>query len=148
VTTAAIEQLVDEAAISKLLVSVGAALDRKNWTGYANNFTEDGVFEIMGQVRKGREEIAAGPGRDLERFDRLQHFSSNHVITLEGDRATASHYLLGIHVPDEAEPHRHADIGGRYLCKCLRTKDGWKLTHLRLEIFWTAGEQFGVEPLT
>jgi uncharacterized protein (TIGR02246 family) len=138
--------LLDEAEISRLLLSFGAALDSKDWEGYADTFTEDGTFEIMGQRRTGREEIAAGPARDLEGYDRLQHFSTNHVIDVDGDSASASHYVIGIHVPDASEGSRHADVGGRYVCECRRTDDGWKLSSARLEILWSAGDEFGVEP--
>jgi uncharacterized protein (TIGR02246 family) len=143
---AALQRLLDEAEIGRLLLSFGAALDRKDWSAYAETFTEDGMFEIMGQERRGRDEITAGPARDLERYDRLQHFSSNHVIDVNGDTATASHYLIGVHVLDGEQPARHADVGGRYLCECRRTEDGWKLSHVRLEVLWSGGEQFDIEP--
>jgi uncharacterized protein (TIGR02246 family) len=143
---AGMQRLLDESEISRLLLSFGAALDRKDWSAYAETFTEDGVFEIMGQKRRGRDEIVAGPARDLERYDRLQHFSSNHVIEVDGDTATASHYLIAVHVPDGEQPASHADVGGRYLCECRRTEEGWKLSHVRLEVLWSGGERFGIEP--
>ena len=140
-----LQLLLDERALSRLLVEVTAALDRKDWTAYAHCFTEDGSFEILGQARHGRAEIAAGPVRDLERFDRLQHFSANHSIAVDGDTAEVSHYLIGVHIRDAAEPALHADIGGRYDCHCVRTTEGWKFKTMRLEIRWTGGEVFGIE---
>jgi uncharacterized protein (TIGR02246 family) len=140
-----VRRLTDQADISRLLLTFGAALDSKDWRAYAETFTEDGVFEIMGQQRRGHEEIAAGPARDLERYERLQHFSTNHMIDVDGDTATASHYLIGVHVPESAEGSQHADLGGRYLCECRRTEHGWKLSSARLEILWNAGAQFRIE---
>jgi uncharacterized protein (TIGR02246 family) len=141
-----VQLLVDKAEIGSLLLSFGAALDSKDWEGYADTFTEGGVFEIMGQKRTGREEIAAGPARDLERYDRLQHYSTNHVIEVDGDTAKASHYLIGVHVPDGKHHSRHADVGGRYLCECRRTAAGWKLSSARIEVLWSSGEEWGIEP--
>lgn len=141
-----LKRLLDEAEIGRLLLGFAAALDAKDWASYAATFTEDGVFEIMGQKRRGREEIAAGPARDLARYHALQHYSTNHVINVEGDRATASHYVIGVHVPDAGAPERHADVGGRYHCECLRTADGWRLKHVRIEVLWSGGEDFRVEP--
>jgi uncharacterized protein (TIGR02246 family) len=141
-----LQLLLDERALSRLLVSVTRALDRKDWQAYAQCFTEEGSFEIMGQARHGRKEIAAGPVRDLERYDRLQHFSANHSIAVDGDSAEVSHYLIGVHVPSAADPSVHADIGGHYDCRCVRTDAGWKFAEMRLEIIWTAGHDFGVEP--
>lgn len=141
---ARVRRLLDEAEISRLLLSFGAALDSKQWAAYADTFTEDGVFEIMGQQRRGRDEIAAGPARDLERFARLQHYSTNHLIDVDGDTAKASHYLIAIHMSAAEEPSRHADVGGRYVCECRRTPNGWKLSRARVEVFWTGGESLGI----
>jgi uncharacterized protein (TIGR02246 family) len=136
----------DEAAIRELLLSYPRALDARDWDAYADAFAPDGEFEIMGQRRAGRADIAAGPARDLTRFDRTQHFVTNQQVAVDGDVATARQYVLAIHVPDAAEPDRHADIGGCYDCDCRRTAEGWKLARLRLEIWWTAGVPFGIEP--
>jgi uncharacterized protein (TIGR02246 family) len=135
----------DEAEIRELMITFAQALDERDWDKYANTFAEDGAFEIMGQRRVGRAEIAAGPARDLTRFDRTQHYSTNHRVGVDGDRATASHYLLAIHVPDGTRPGEHADVGGRYLCECRRTLEGWRFSEVRLEIWWTRGVDFEIE---
>jgi uncharacterized protein (TIGR02246 family) len=135
----------DEDEIRELMLTFGRALDERDWDAYANTFAADGTFEIMGQRRVGRAEIAAGPARDLTQFDRTQHYSTNHRVELDGDRATASHYLLAVHVPDAERPNEHADVGGRYLCECRRTSDGWRFSEVRLEVWWTRGIEFEIE---
>lgn len=136
----------DQAAIRELLLSYPRALDARDWNAYADAFAPDGTFEIMGQVRTGREDIAAGPARDLTRFDRTQHLVTNQEIAVDGDTATARQYVLAIHVPDGAAPDQHADIGGCYDCDCVRTDEGWKFARVRLEIWWTAGVPFRIDP--
>jgi uncharacterized protein (TIGR02246 family) len=135
----------DEDEIRELMLTFGRALDERDWDAYSNTFAEDGAFEIMGQRRVGRAEIAAGPARDLTRFARTQHYSTNHRIEVDGDRATASHYLLAVHVPDADRPGEHADVGGRYMCECRRTSEGWRFSEVRLEIWWTRGIEFEIE---
>jgi hypothetical protein len=122
------------------------SLDRRDWKGYANTFSEDGVFEIMGQRRTGRAAIAAGPARDLGVFARTQHFLTNHTIELANDTATATHYLFAVHILDAGRPDEHADIGGQYRCQCTRTAEGWRFEHVELEIWWTAGQQLAIQP--
>jgi ketosteroid isomerase-like protein len=141
----ALQRLADRAEISDLLLAFARALDTRDWDAYAQTFAEDGEFRIFDQVRVGREEIAAGPARDLTRFDRTQHFSTNHVIDVDGDRATAQSYMLAIHVPDAAKPDEHADIGGTYRCECVRTPEGWRFQSVAIEVWWTAGAQFAIE---
>jgi uncharacterized protein (TIGR02246 family) len=138
-------RLRDEAEIRDLMLAFARGLDERDWEAYADTFAEDGEFEIMGHRRVGRAEIAAGPARDLVKFHRTQHYSTNHRIQIDGDRATASHYLLAVHIPDSARPSEHADIGGRYLCECRRTPAGWRFTEVRLEVWWTRGIEFEIE---
>lgn len=142
-----LQKLLDRAEITDLMVSFGAALDNKDWAAYANCFTEDGSFTIMGQTRHGREAIADGPARDLTRYDGLQHIMTNHRITIDGDRATSINYLFGIHIPDASNPGQHADIGARYDCQCVRTPDGWKLAEAEITPIWEAGLEFRIAPV-
>ncbi len=145
-TQLSLYQLADRAEITELILTFVRSLDRRDWDAYADTFTEDGVFEIMGQRRTGRAEIGAGPARDLEVFARTQHFSTNHTIELAGDTATATHYLLGVHIPDADRPDEHADIGGQYRCHCTRTPQGWRFHSVELEIWWTSGQEFAIQP--
>jgi uncharacterized protein (TIGR02246 family) len=142
-----LEELVAKQEISELLLGFTAALDAKDWEAYGDTFVADASFTIMGQTRHGRAAIAAGPARDLERYARLQHLSANHRIRVDPDagEAQASHYLIGVHVPDDADLSRHADIGGRYDCRCVRTPEGWRFADVVLTILWTAGGQFAIE---
>jgi len=137
--------LLDRAEIGDLMLAFVAALDAKDWDAYGEVFTEDASFTILGQARHGREAIVAGPGRDLTRYDALQHFSCNHRIAVDGDEAEASHYLLAVHVPDAGDPTSHADIGGRYDCRCVRTAAGWRFAAVELSVLWSAGTSFQIE---
>lgn len=143
---ARLQALEDRQAVSDLMLAFGAALDAKDWARYANLFLEDGKFTILGQARHGREEIVAGPRRDLERYAALQHYSTNHKVAVDGDIAISSHYLIAIHVPDAGEPTLHGDAGGRYDCRCVRTADGWRFAEVELFGFWLGGERFEIQP--
>lgn len=140
-----LQELLDKQEISELLLAFTGALDSKDWEAYGATFAAHATFTIMGQTRRGRVEIAAGPARDLGRYGRLQHFSANHRIVVDGDEAQASHYLIGVHVLDDADPSQHADIGGRYDCRCVRTPEGWRFAEVVLSLLWTAGARFGIE---
>jgi uncharacterized protein (TIGR02246 family) len=133
----------DTAAIVALITRFSHGLDSRDWTAYADTFTEDAVFEIFGQRRVGRADIAAGPARDLVRFDRTQHFNTNHMVEVDGDAAVARCSLLAVHIPDATQPDQHADVGAVYHYDCVREADGWRFRHVRLEILWTAGIPFG-----
>jgi uncharacterized protein (TIGR02246 family) len=140
-----LQLLLDERAIRALILRFGGSLDRKDWTAYAETFAVDGEFEIMGQRRAGREAIAAGPSRDLSKFDRLQHIVANETIDVDGDAATGLWYLFAIHVPSGERPDVHADIGGCYRFHARRTAEGWRFDEVRIEVLWNAGMTFAVD---
>lgn len=122
-----IARFLDRTAVSDLLLDFARRLDEKDWDGYASNFTEDGVLELPWK-RQGRQGLAEHVAADLSRFHATQHYSTNHVIDIEGDTACSRSYLIGVHVLDPSDPSRHADVGGWYDCELRRTADGWKFT--------------------
>ncbi len=137
--------LLDEREIRALILRFAGSLDRKDWASYAETFTVDGEFEIMGQRRAGRAAIAAGPERDLSKFARLQHIVANESIAVDGDVAEGHWYLFGIHVPSGDRPGEHADIGGCYRFRARRTAAGWRFAEVRLEVLWNAGVTFTLD---
>ena len=139
------DSLQAERDIVRLIRGAWAAIDRKDWETYANAFAEDGEFEIMGQRRKGRDEIVAGPARDLAKYDGLQHLVMNEIVDVDGDRASGSWYAIAVHVPDGATPGEHADVGLRYSFQAQREDDGWRFSEAVIQIIWTSGKSFGIE---
>jgi SnoaL-like domain len=136
---AEIRRLVDRAAVSDLLNEFARRLDSGEWDRYAATFTPDGVFELPWSRRVGREEIAAAAEADLVRFAAVMHYSTNHVIEIDGDTARTRSYLIGIHVPDGSDPATHADAGGWYDCELRRTNEGWRFMYVRVTVAWRGG---------
>lgn len=134
-----------ERDIVRLIRETWAAIDRKDWSTYADGFHEDGQFEIMGQRRHGRDEIVAGPARDLAKFDGLQHFVMNEVVDVDGDRGAGQWYAIAVHVPDAADPSRHADVGLRYRFKVRRADGRWRFEEAVIDVIWTGGMSFVIE---
>jgi uncharacterized protein (TIGR02246 family) len=134
-----------ERDIVRLIRDTWAAIDRKDWNGYADGFAEDGEFEIMGQRRRGREEIVSGPARDLAKFDCLQHLVMNEIVDVDGDRASGQWYAIAVHVPDGSDPSAHADVGLRYRFKVRRELVGWRFEEAVIDVIWTSGMSFGIE---
>jgi ketosteroid isomerase-like protein len=133
------QRLLDRAAISDLLHDFARRLDGGEWDRYAATFAPDGVFELPWSRRAGRDEIAAAAETDLAAFATVMHYSTNHVIEIDGNTARTRSYLIGIHVPDATDPATHADAGGWYDCELERTGEGWRFTHVRVTVAWHGG---------
>ncbi|MET8169039.1 nuclear transport factor 2 family protein [Streptomyces sp. NPDC005329] len=139
--TEQIQWLVDRAAISDLLIDFARALDDKDWAGYAANYAENGVLAIRpGITHAGRTGMADFVAASLGRYAGTHHLSTNHAITIDEDSATTRSYLVAAHVLDADDPYRHADGAGWYRCRLQRTQEGWRFTHVTLEIRYLSGE--------
>ena len=146
-----VQYLTDRTAISDLLYSFARCIDTKDWKGYANNFTEDGVVEIPVKLpdgswvkhvgREGMAEFVEGskdrPG--LGQFVVTHHLSSNHQVTIDGDTATTTSYAQCIHRFND-DLAKIWELGGWYTCEMRKTDDGWKFTHVHLDKVWEHGK--------
>ena len=143
-TESAVRRLADVDDVRRLILRTWASIDRHDWDGYAAGFLEDGVFEILGQRRHGREEIVAGPARDLARYAHLQHLVMNEVIEIDGDEARGQWYAIAIHVPTAADISAHADVGLYYTFAAARGSDGWQFSEVTVRPVWSSGLPFGI----
>jgi len=147
-----IAYLMDRAAISDLIISFARTLDTKDFAGYADLFTEDGIIEVPVKLpdgsffrhvgREGLAELVSGDGQrtGLARFAYTHHLSANHQITIDGDTATACSYAHCIHRLSD-DPADVWELGGWYFCELRRTENqGWKFANVRLEKVWEHGK--------
>ncbi len=144
-STVSVDRIAAERDVHDLIISAWAAIDRKDWDTYANAFAQDGEFEILGQRRRGRSEIVAGPARDLAKFDGLQHIISNVIVRVDGDEASGQWYCIAIHVPDAARLDQHADVGLRYRFQARRGPEGWHFAEVVITPVWASGMSFEIE---
>ena len=140
VDQASLRRLMDESELRNLVLDFARCIDGRDWEGYANLFTEDGVFEILGQRRVGREALVAGPKGDLEKsYERTQHYVCNICVDLDGDQAQVLAYGFAVHLPVASDVGRHAELGGLNRIVARRTDEGWRIAEMHVEPIWTGG---------
>ncbi len=143
--TATVQRLLDESDLQKLIHQLPWHLDNRDWDALGPLFTEDGVMEIKGEERKGREAIVAGPKGDLQPlYEATYHHIGNMYVSVDGDAATVVAYTVAYHLPKVSDPTTHADVGGKYHAEAVRTKAGWRFRRIRLELVWMGGAPFMV----
>lgn len=101
---------------------------------YGDCFTEDGIFEMPNDVRRGREDIKAGSKeRRTETGPEVQtrHLVGSISIEFDGpDSAMAeSNFLFGGPGPDGKAA---VLLIGHYVDKFARTDNGWKFAHRKI----------------
>lgn len=145
-----VQWLVDRALISDLLFSFARALDTRDFEAYVENFAEEGTLELPdpssgdGAGVLLRRDQLMDTLQGLKKFSATHHISTNHQITIDGDRASSRSYLQAVHVG--SSPFDHWDAGGWYDCEYRRTSEGWKFTRVMLTEVWVAGDPKSVLP--
>jgi hypothetical protein len=78
----------------------------------------------------------------LSGFTATQHISPNHVVSIEGDRATASAGMYAWHkVPPEDAAENTFTLRGKYDIGMVRTGAGWRMDRLHMAVWDEAGNK-------
>lgn len=143
--------LADRAAITDTVTRFGWCLDRRNWDGLKALFTdvvrtdytalwggepqEAGVDELLATDRQGSWR------RTMDGLDATQHLITNILAEGDGDTATATANVVGVH----RLPNPHGGplwtVGGTYEFVLTRTADGWRIRAITQGITWVEGNQ-------
>ena len=113
--------------------------DFQDFEAFARLFAPDGVLELFGTQRKGRDEIRQH-FRDRPRMV-TRHICANHCIDpVDSDRADGIVYLVlyrlaGDHTEDDGPiPMDRPTLIGHYEDQYVRTDEGWKFARRRLHV--------------
>jgi ketosteroid isomerase-like protein len=105
----------DRDEILQLAYRYNHAIDSGDAPGWADTFTPDGVFDVAGQVRSGREELI----EFASSVHGYRHVLVNPVIDVAGDAATLRGYFVVY------SGTALAGIG-TYQDEVVRTPGGWR----------------------
>ena len=139
---AALQRLLDEHEITRLCYRYGAALDDRDWAALRTCFTDDAVTEYAGLGQfEGYAAIQGVCRTALGPLDRSQHLIGNVTAEVDGDTATARCYLHAQHVRTGTPGGDLYMLAGRYTDRLVRSPEGWRFVHRRLETWWTDGNE-------
>ncbi len=122
----------DKLAIHELITHLYQRIDAQDAAGFADDFTEDGVFRAPygdfkghAKVQKFMEDhIAAG------QEDGVRHFVSNFAVAPDGIDALVKFYILKLKVANG--PSFVATADGVF--KVRKTFKGWRISEFALNI--------------
>jgi len=126
---ARLRRMEDEAAIQRLLIEYGRALDARDFAAYSALFTTDGTFDGAMGAYKGQKEIQASMEKiftdaaaDIPKGQNF-HVMSNFIINVAGNRATASSRFV-FYKLEGSKPV--ANVAGTYEDELVRVGGVWK----------------------
>ncbi|MET7771288.1 nuclear transport factor 2 family protein [Nocardia sp. NPDC005366] len=126
---ARVRALEDRVEIMQLVAQYGPAVDSGSGEAAAALWTEDGVFDVAGQLRmEGRDDIVAmvaGGHQSLIRNGCGHVLTVPHIV-VDGDTATGRGYALNIRWDAEADRFWVARVSAN-TWRWVRTSAGWRI---------------------
>lgn len=132
-----LQWLVDRAEIAECLVHYAGCIDRRDWAGLQESYTEDGVMQ-HGDVSVAREAVPELSEKILAGCASSHHLVGDPSIVIDGDRARTHSHYFATHIFQGATVKRQG--GGWYDCELKRTDRGWRFTRVRSTTAWRTGE--------
>lgn len=134
--------LADRQEITDLLSRYAHALDSHDWDALRTDvFCGDAVADFLelGGVNEGIDAIVGLISSVLSGLDSSQHLIGSPLVEVDGDTATSRCYLQAQHVFKGAPGGDHYLVGGTYVDRHVRTRDGWRIKHRTLHASWMDG---------
>jgi len=136
-------RLEDRALISEMVTKYAIAVDRRDWTMFADCFTDpvhaDYSENGLAAADFVRYELVAIVRDAVSGYTATQHLSPNHVIAFDDDdpdRAICTSYMYAQHHVDTSEKSEFLLLRGSYSNHMVRTADGWRIERLIQHIGW------------
>lgn len=133
--------LLDRLAVQDLTVAYCTALDTKDYEALRAVFAPDAHAVLGHTEHHGIDSIIERIRTTLEPLDLSQHLIANHVVTIDGDRASCVCELQAQHVREAADGGPNYLVGGRYEDELVRTPDGWRIADRVLTMTWSDGNR-------
>ena len=134
------EQVSDRIEIQDLLTRYCFAVDDRDWEAYRRLFTHDAVIDdrVTGGIQSGVEEHIRYLQKALSKVVLSQHAISTIRIDLSVSSAKVRAHCSCPMVVDLGEAKTQVFFQGLwYHNSLLRTPEGWKISHLTEEGYWT-----------
>lgn len=130
-------ELLDRQHIVDVVTSVGRCLDERDFEALRDLFTDDATIATPGGTVSGHEALVAQARRGHSRDKGIQHVITNHLVDIDGDRASVRANLLVAFAasgPDDPQPFL---LGEVYRLELRRSADGWRISSLSSTPVWS-----------
>ena len=137
-----VAEIADRLALRELVDRYAAAVDARDAEAFAALFGADGELVVVraghdSSTRRGPEELGEIT-RLLARYGSTLHLVANHLVELDGDRATGVALCQAHHLVDLDEVQRDLVLTIRYHDTYARTGPGWTFARREVHIQWSS----------
>ena len=125
--------------VQELLFAYGNGIDQKDFAALAGCFTEDAVFDYGDSMPTGGKAIAEFVAEAVEHVEGTQHFFTNFIVDIEGDRGRFICDSLGQHWRNGPHGGDKWLASGKYTVEVQRVDGDWKISHAKVRPVWSEG---------
>jgi uncharacterized protein (TIGR02246 family) len=118
--------MTDEEAIRRTIAQYAHFCDDGRFDEWADLYTEDARFAVLGETHQGREAIKAWIMQAQPPAQRGKHICTNTVMDIDGDQARAWTDYIFVN-----QTNAIASVG-RYHDQFVRHADRWRFTERRI----------------
>jgi len=131
----------DKVEIQEVLSRYANAVDARDWDELERVFVPGSVIDFTnnGGVRDTYPAIVDYLRDSLSIFAAVQHYMTNFVIEVDGDRATCRNYVFTQMISISDGDESILSDGGFYDSTFVRTEQGWRLESYVASLVWIDG---------
>jgi hypothetical protein len=127
-----LQELSDRQLISEVVTKLFVYTDRRDWSGLLNEvFTPEVDFDmsVFGDPRSVRAATAITDAWKVgfDGLDAVHHQAGNHLIQLQGDKATVHADAIAMHAKKSATKGSTRTFVGSYTMGLVRSANGWRV---------------------
>ena len=132
-----INDITDRLDIERTINKLGGCLDERDFDGLRGLFTTDASVATPGGTATGHDALVEQARRRHSNDAGIQHFVTNLLVDVDGDRARVRANLLVSFAHDGPADAAPFLLGEVYGFELSRTGDGWRITRLSSTPVWT-----------
>lgn len=125
--------------IINLLNCFVLSIDKREWNTMRDCLTKEVDFDysaLNASMPKKADELVNQVRRDQSNFKAVQHMTTNHYVTVNGDTAQCTANVRAQHLLS-TEPNHFWTLVGRYVYRLVYTQAGWKIYGCQIDVYWT-----------
>ncbi len=127
------QMILDRFEIIDVFNRYARGVDKRDNAMYRSCFTDELAVDVTGEsVKQSAEAWVDQAFSAVGSFEKTQHIITNHMITINGDKAEAVAYVQAQHFNKDST----WSVWGHYSNKLVRTPEGWKINSLKLTFDW------------
>lgn len=134
-----LRELEDRRAVAETICRLDTILDEQRFNELSTVYAPDAVADFPSALMEGLDALTDVARRRMESYDAMQHATTNVLVTIDGDRATARANQIATHVHRGEGPGSHHETGVVHRFELVRTADGWRIARADAEVVWRRG---------